>query len=482
MAKDGEEVQAALDLRVFMDRVEQVGELKHMRGADWNLEIGGLTEILADSHPAPAILFDEIKGYPKGFRILTNVLQSQRREALVLGLPPETKGLELLKIVKGRLSNLKPIPPTDVGEGPILENIVSDEKVNIFNFPVPLWHEMDGGRFIGTFDAVITKDPDSGYVNLGTYRVQVHDEKTVGLFMIPGKHGHLIAQKYWSKGQECPFVIACGIPASLLMGAGVGIPWGVSEYDFLGGLLGTPIPVLKGKNTGIPMPAFAEIVLEGYSPPPEVESRTEGPFGEWPGYYASGSRDAPIVKIKTIYHRNDPVITGAPPLKTYLNHEAHKHIRAANIWSSMERAGIPEVQGVWFPHQGRFLVAVSIRQKYPGHARQAGYGVLATRDGGRDVTMVVVVDEDIDITNVRELMWAISSRWDPKTASEIVNVPASTLHPRLSPEKKESNNLVSSCIVIDACRPFDWMKEFPAVSAFTPEYKQQLSRKWKLTE
>jgi 4-hydroxy-3-polyprenylbenzoate decarboxylase len=147
----------------------------------------------------------------------------------------------------------------------------------------------------------------------------------------------------------------------------------------------------------------------------------------------------------------------------------------------MERAGIPEVRGVWFPHQGRFLVAVSIRQKYPGHAKQAGYGVLATRDGGRDVKMVVVVDDDIDITNINELMWAVCSRWDPKTDSEIVDVPASTLNPRLSPQKKESNDWVSSCIVIDACRPYSWMSEFPPVSAFSSEYKEQMSRKWGLT-
>jgi UbiD family decarboxylase len=106
--------------------------------------------------------------------------------------------------------------------------------------------------------------------------------------------------------------------------------------------------------------------------------------------------------------------------------------------------------------------------------------VLATRDGGRDVRIVVVVDEDIDITNTNELMWAICSRWDPATASEIVRVPASTLNPTLTPEQKETNNWVSSCIVVDACRPQSWINEFPAVSAFTPEYKEQIMRKWNL--
>ena len=473
-----EETEAALDLRVFLERIKTAGELQVIQGGHWNLEIGAITEIFAESLDTRALLFEEIVDYPRGYRVLSNILKSPFREALALGMSPETTAIQLVKEVKSRLVKFKPILPVEVKKGPILENIVDEKDVDILRFPTPKWHEMDGGRYIGTFDAVICRDPDSGYVNMGTYRVQVHDEKTVGLFMESGKHGKLIAQKYWSKGEDCPFIIACGIPPSLIVVGAVGIPWNISEYDFLGGILGVPIPVIRGKITGLPMPAFSEIVLEGYAPPPDRASRPEGPFGEWPGYYASGSQSAPIVGIKAVYHRNDPIITGSPPFKTYLNSEMPTYIRAANIWSSLERSGIPDVQGVWFPRQGRFIVAVSIRQRYPGHARQTGLGVLATRDGGKDVRMVIVVDDDIDITNINELLWAVSSRWDPKTASEIVDVPASLLNPRLPPEKRATNDLVSSCIVIDACRPYSWRKEFPPVSAVASDYKQQVTRKW----
>ena len=215
----------------------------------------------------------------------------------------------------------------------------------------------------------------------------------------------------------------------MMTASAVGIPWNMSEYDFLGGLLETPVPVIKGQKTGLPVPAFADIVLEGRIPPPEQETHEEGPFGEWPGYYASGSRQAPVVKVEAVYHRDDPIITGDPPLRTYLNSEAHKYIRSANIWSAMERAGIPDVQGVWFPKQGRFVVTVAVKQRYSGHAKQAGYGVLATRDGGRDVRMVIVVDEDVDITNIGEVLWAMSTRWDPRTDSEVLDVAASILNP-----------------------------------------------------
>jgi UbiD family decarboxylase len=478
MAQEALEIQAALDLRIFLERVKKAGELKEISGADWNLEVGALTEIAAGSDPIPALLFDEIPNSPRGYRVLSNILFSPCRQALAFGVAPDLRGIALVQHVKNRLSDLQTVPPKEVTDAPVLQNILPGDQVNILKFPVPQWHEKDGGRYIGTFDAVICRDPDTGYINVGTYRVQVHDEQTVGLWIIPGKHGNLIAQKYWSKGEDCPFLIACGVPPSMMLASAVGIPWGMSEYDFLGGLLGVPIPIVKSKTTGLPMPANAELVLEGFAPPPEKSSRPEGPFGEWPGYYASGTIDRPVVRVSAIYHRDDPIITGEPPLKTYLNTDIYMHIRAANIWSSMERAGIPDVRGVWFPRQGRFVVAVAIRQRYSGHARQVGHGVLATRDGGRDTRMIVVVDDDIDITNINEVLWAVASRWDPKRQSEMVDVPASDLNPTITPEQRAANEMVSSCIIIDACRPYGRKDEFPAVSSVSSEYRQKVLERW----
>jgi len=475
---DDPRLQSALDLRAFLTEVKAAGELEEISGAHWNLELGALTELFAGQTPTPALLFDNIPDYPKGRRVLSNVLFSPLRQSLALGVPADLRGIPLVQAVKAKLAELKPLAPEEVKDAPVLQNVAQGSDVNVLEFPAPQWHEKDGGRYIGTFDAVISRDSESGYVNVGTYRVQVHDEKTVGLWIIPGKHGNLIAQKHWSKGEDCPFLIACGVPPSMLLASAVAIPWGISEYDFLGGLLGAPIPIVKGKATGLPMPANAELVLEGFAPPPEKVSRPEGPFGEWPGYYASGTIDRPVVRVSNIYHRDDPIVTGDPPLKTYLNTDIYMHIRAANIWSSIERAGIPDVRGVWFPRQGRFFVAVAIRQRYSGHARQVGHGVLATRDGGRDTRMIVVVDDDIDITNINEVLWAVASRWDPKRQSEIVEVPASDLNPTITPEQRAANDMVSSCIIIDACRPYGRKDEFPAVSSVSPEYRQAVLQRW----
>ena len=478
MASQQRDVEAALNLRTFIDRLKQAGKLKEVENAHWDLEIGALTEIAAETEERSALLFDSIPDHPAGYRVLSNVLRSPESDALALGMPSEIRGLDVVQTLKSRLQDLKPIPPTEIGESPLLENVSFGSDVNVLKFPTPKWHADDGGRYIGTFTATVCRDPDTGYINVGTYRVQVHDQDTLGVWMIPGKHGDLITRKYWARGEPCPVAIVCGLPPGLMTASAVGIPWNVSEYDFLGGLLETPVPVIKGQKTGLPVPAFADIVLEGTIPPPEQETREEGPFGEWPGYYASGSRHAPVVKVEAVYHRNDPIITGDPPLRTFLNSEAHKYIRSANIWSSMERAGIPDVRGVWFPRQGRFIVTVAVEQRYSGHAKQAGYGVLATRDGGRDVRMVIVVDEDVDITNMGEVLWAMSTRWDPRTDSEILDVAASILNPRLSPEDKQRRELTSSCMVVDACRPYSWKDDFPKISGISAEYKATIRAKW----
>ena len=288
------------DLREFLCGVEDLGELKTVRKADWDLELGAITEISGAEPNPPALLFDEIKDYPRGFRVLTNMFQTQSRTALALGLPIKLKGVELVRAVKDTLRSVTPLPPTMRKDGPIQENFFTGKEASALRFPAPKLHREDGGRYLGTADAVITQDPDAGWVNLGTARVQILDEYRAALYVSPGKQTRLIAQKYWDKGQSCPVALVCGIDPILFAVAGLGLPWGLSEYDFAGHIQKAPVEVVKGEMTGLPIPASADIVLEGEIPPPDVESELEGPFGEWTGYYASGTRPAPVIRVPNV--------------------------------------------------------------------------------------------------------------------------------------------------------------------------------------
>jgi 3-octaprenyl-4-hydroxybenzoate carboxy-lyase Rift-related domain/3-octaprenyl-4-hydroxybenzoate carboxy-lyase N-terminal domain len=239
------------DLREFLKGTEKLGELKTVRNADWNLEVGAITEISGAEPNPPALLFEDIKDYPPGFRILTNMFQTQSRTALALGLPTTLRGVDLVRAVKDILKSVAPLPPVLRDNGPIQENFFAGKDANVLRFPAPKLHREDGGRYLGTADAVITKDPDAGWVNLGTARVQVIDEQRVSLYVSPGKQTRLIAQKYWEQGRACPVALVCGIDPVLFAVAGVGLPWGMSEYDFAGHIQKSPVEVIHGEMTGL---------------------------------------------------------------------------------------------------------------------------------------------------------------------------------------------------------------------------------------
>src|SRR5713226_4416708 len=171
------------DLREWLAIVDSVGELKKLQGAHWKLEIGTLAELIARERQGiiPALLFDRIPEYPAGSRILFGQYCSFRRLALTLGLPLESTGLDLVDHFRKKLISLKPIPPRTVKTGPVLENRLAGDDIDLYKFPVPFIHELDGGRFIGTACAAITRDPDEDWTNLGTYRAMVHDSNSMGL-------------------------------------------------------------------------------------------------------------------------------------------------------------------------------------------------------------------------------------------------------------------------------------------------------------
>lgn len=306
------------DLRGFLQALESMGKLKKIEGADWDLEIGTICELMSEQKNAVPLLFDKIKDYPNGYKVAANLFMTPIPMKLGYGIPEDLSDFEAVMYWKDKTEKYKALPPVNVKSGPITENVATGDKIDILKFPVPKWHEKDGGRYIGTAVTTITKDPDEKWVNLGTYRVQVHNKNTLGFFASPGQHAVIMREKYWARKQDCPVVMVFGQEPILYGLSAQPMPWGVPELDFAGYIKERPVEVIEGKFTGLPIPATAEIAIEGFSPPPWVESKEEGPFGEWTGYYASGSRAEPIVRIKAIYHRNDPVINGQPLLNPLL--------------------------------------------------------------------------------------------------------------------------------------------------------------------
>lgn len=472
-----ERVEPWADTREWLRRVEEVGQLRVVHGVDWQEGIGQATEVLDHTEGSPAVLFDDVPGYPKGFRVLVNADGTPQRQAVTLSLPPSAGTHEGLRnFWRGVLDDLRPLAPVEVQTGPILENVLEGDQVDLEAFPVPIWHPGDGGRFIGTASMNMIPDPDSDWVNVGTYRNQIFSRDTMGIYISPGKHGKLLREKWFERGKSVPVCVVVGADPLLFMAACTeGIPYGMSEFAWAGGVRGKPIEVVRGKHTGIAFPASAEIVIEGWIDP--HERHQEGPYGEWMGYYASGEGETPVIRVAAIYHRNDPILLGCPQGKP--PHEDNRflaYLKAGLIEQQLKAAGVPKVTGVWTPPVAgnRMMVVVAIEQAYPGHATQALLVASQSGTAAYAGRIAVVVDEDIDIYSLDDVMWAIMTRCDPARDVRIIDRAWSgPLDPAIHPDKRGFN----SRLLIDATKPWEWKERF-AEPVVTADQSREHRRRW----
>ncbi len=477
------------DLRDWLDQVDRLGELTTIRGADRDLEIPGIWETVSREGGGirPAMLFDEIPGFPTGFRILFGQLESVRRLALTLRLKlNQTDILSCVKACRDRLRQMELVPPQKVEYGKILENVDSDSNVDLYKFPAPKHHEKDGGRYFGTGHCVISRDPDEGWVNLGTYRCMLFSNQSLGLHMSSGRDARTMMNKYFSRGEPYKVAVAIGADPALYLSSTMTVPWGTSEYDFAGGLRGNPIEVLEGPYTKLPIPASAEIVVEGDCQPGDTQ--LEGPFGEWAGYYANNGLSPvlePVMRVKTVLYRTNPILTCAQPAKPPSDLLKEGIFRSALIWDELEKAGVPNVRGVWCDLAGgtRLFNVVSIKQAYPGHSRQAGMIASQCGSGVYIGRYTVVVDDDIDVTDLKDVIWAMSTRADPDRSIEIIRrCRSSSADPAISPDVKTTSHnpddTFTSKAIIDACWPYEWKdRAFPVVQV-SPEMHHKILKKW----
>ena len=464
------------DLRDWLKEVEHLGELEYVNNAHWNREIGAICEIW--SSDAQALLFDKIQEYPPGFRVLTNAINSAGRISLAFGLKP-CKKAEVVGRLREKLKRPKLIPPVMEHDGPVFQNKDIGEKVNLLKFPSPFWHELDGGRYIGTGVLTINQDPDTGWVNFGAYRAMVQDKSSTGMVITRGHHGRGIMEKYWRMGKPCPMAVCCGSHPLLYAMSGIEVPYGESEYDWAGGLMGMPVEVVPAPFSGLPIPARAELVLDGEIH--EGDEMDEGPHGEWVGYYVTERKPRPVFRVKAVYYRDHPIILGAPPGKLPSDNTYFlSPVKSAFIWNELEHAGIPGVTGVWL-HEcggGRMFLVVAIKQMYCGHSVQAGMVAAHCHQGAYANKITVVVDEDVLPDDLEQVVWAICTRADFRYGVTLVHKGWTTpLDPTHYPEEAELD-VFNSRMVIDATKPWDRRDKFPRVCKVDDQYAKEISTKW----
>ena len=358
--------------------------------------------------------------------------------------------------------------------------------------------EQTGGRYINTACSIVTRDPDNGALNVGVYRGMISGKDAIAIPMVSMQHWGVHFSKYRERGVPMPVSVVYGWdPAFLLVsGAPVRHKGKLSEYEIAGGLRLEPCELVKGETNDLPVPAAAEMVIEGHISPDPSTFAEEGPFAEYTGYYggeAAGKR--PTIKVDCMAHRNDPIfrglIEGNSPGKLSEDGWYVTTFGSAIAWKILDDAGVPGVTGVWSKQiTDGTIIRVQIHKTYRGQAQQVAMVLWGSANySGK---MVIVVDDDIDITDDEAVEWALSYRVnaDMGDISFFPGTVGSTLDPSVPVPQRDLNKYGGGkwCrVLIDAT--INWNLErqeqyggerYPALATdIPPEYENLIEKRWK---
>ncbi|MBI5327291.1 MAG: menaquinone biosynthesis decarboxylase [Deltaproteobacteria bacterium] len=420
------------DLREFLNHLESKNLLKRVKAeVSANLEIAAIMDRLV-KNAGHAVIFENIKGY--NAPVIANLFGTQERVALGLGVTED----ELLEIGKwiaylqrpkppeGLWDAIKSIPsfgkmlmlgPKTVKSGPCQEVILQGDDVDLSKFPIiKCWPE-DAAPLI-TWPLVITQSTDGCQTNVGVYRMQYLDKKRCIMRWLKHRGGAHHQRLWKANGRPMPVAVAIGCEPATIVAAVTPVPEDVSEFHFAGVLRKKAIELVGCKTIPLKAPATAEIVLEG-----EIhhdDTAMEGPFADHTGYYNS-AEPFPVFHIKCITHRKNPLylttITGRPPKE-----DAVIGIALNKMFLPSLQLQFPEIVDFTLPMEAVSyrIVVVSIRKQYPGHARRIMMGIWGMLKQFMYVKYIIVVDDDINIHDWNDVIWAISTRVDPKRDTLII--------------------------------------------------------------
>ncbi|MBI1790273.1 MAG: menaquinone biosynthesis decarboxylase [Acidobacteria bacterium] len=477
---------AYTDLREFIRALEKGGELRRIPfEVDPILEVTEFADRAAKSG-GPALLFEKPKGY--SIPILINGYAGRRKMEIALEVDSVesiaqriAEYLEM-RMPEGLIGKLKMLPklaemgsffPKMVSGGPCKE-IIRREGFSLFDYPILKCWPRDGGRFI-TLPMVFSRNPDTGKRNCGCYRMQIYDDRTAGMHWQTHKQGAEHYRRLMKEGhsKRMDVAVAIGADPATMYSAILPLPPDLDEMMIAGFLRSKPVEMVKCETSDLEVPAHSEIVLEGYVELGEL--RTEGPFGDHTGFY-SLEDEYPVFHVTCITQRKDPIyattIVGPPPMEDFYMGKA-----VERIFLPLMRLQLPEVRDICMPAEGIFhnLILVAIRKSYPGHARKVMHAIWGLGQAMFS-KCIVVVDEEVDVQNVREVAWKALNNIDPQRDIEFVMGPVDSLD--------HSSRLINygSKMGVDATRKWPgegFTRPWPDVIEMTPEVKRRVDGLWK---
>lgn len=462
------------DMREYLALLEKNGLLHRIScEVDPKFEVGAIAA-RALERKGPALWFDNVKGY-KGMPLVTNMISTTKQLAITFNTEADEETIQR-RVVEGMNER---IPSVTLATGPCKEVIVKGDKIDIDIIPTPYWHELDGGRYLGTTAGVVTRDPITGFLNMGAYRVMILDKKTMSISgglrgrnasSGPGGGDHILDNE--KMGKATPVAIVMGMDPLLTLANGSPVRPGEDgsmEYEAAGGWRGSPTELVKCETNDLLVPAWAEMVIEGEVVP--NKRVPEGPHGESTGFYGE-NKSAFLMNITCITYRKNPVTYGLICLR--VEDYPRQLLRSGSIQSRViQKTGYTNIREVYFPEVGRHgCLIVSVKCNSKDDPRNIMNGIW--EDTGERWRWIIVVDEDCNVRDWDEVMWRVAAAADPEK-----DIFPGKKHARRERTRGEVDfDPPLNGLGIDATMRFKEAK-FPPVNKVSEELMKKVAGRWK---
>jgi len=437
------------DLRTFLGEARQLGRdyfVTVSRPVDPMYEPAMIQQKLAAEGRYPVIRMDRVNG--SELPLATNMFGSYELLGLALGVDPGTPGSEILQRFRSRIANPRPTVAVTRDQAPVKQIVLTDGGIDLGALPIVHHAEGDSGKYISV-GCLVVRDPDTGILNVGMYRHEVQGRDRLGCMFNPAHHAGYIYRRYQELGRRMEAVLFIGHHPAAILGTLVHGAMDVDELELMGGLMDEPLEVVPAETVDLPVPAFAEIAIEGYLDPDQETS--DGPFAEYTGFYGPAKDPIGLMQVTAITMRSDAIYHDLDP--------AHQEHNLAGVLSFENRVYdsvknlVPTVTGVYLPTSGScaFTVYVAIKKRVPGEGMSAGLAAIAANS---DIKLAVVVDDDIDIRDEQRVLWAIATHFEAdKGLAVIPNAMGSHLNPSAYCAVRSEKGPMNTKMVIDATRP-----------------------------
>ncbi|NUP36347.1 MAG: UbiD family decarboxylase [Streptomyces sp.] len=454
-------------LRDFIAELEKIGDVQTIhQEVDWNLEAGAIIRRSYDLR-APAPLMTNLTGYgDSGFRLfgapggLSGPAHPLARIALALGLPATATGQQIVE----RLADARSapgVPPVVVPReaAPCKQNVRTGDDVDLYAFPTPLIHGNDGGRYLQTYGMNIARTPDGSWTNWSINRMMIHDRGSLACLIPPPQHLGVIRAQWAERGEPMPIALALGVEPGLPFVGGMPLPEGADESHFLGALFGEGIELVPAETVDLLVPATAEIVVEGHVVLDETVM--EGPFNEFPGYNATEASPKALFRVSAVTYRDEailPVVAAGPPVEE--DHTLIGTTAAAEILHLLRAAGLP-VASAWYNFEAAVhWLTLAVRRDWHETTGLASHelidriaDVIFTGKPSVNAPKILVVEDDIDITDLDEVVWAFATRSHPERGEfHYPHKLSMQLAVYLSPEESRTfsaGKVIYNCLLAD---------------------------------